>query len=209
MFSMKNAALVSLASADRTLFAPVAAPYGQVTTAYEPAVAGAYPMSADAMLPVQPVEFVQPEPQGSDSTWLFAGVGALALVGAYAARSAEPSPVATLDEADLESARIATLGVGGAGKQERQPEKKKGAGWSLTSLLMSGRKGFNDGSYGEMEYLSGAARRPADDFSNLNNRFKMRYDTRSQSKAKKVVTKRDEKVTGAWRSKNPTSDLYK
>jgi len=219
MFSMKNAALVGLASADRTLFAPVASPYGQVTTAYEPAIAGAYPMSADAMVPVQPVEFVQAEPQGSDSTWLFAGVGALALVGAYASRSAAPSSVATLDEEDLESARIATLGVGGAGLnnplgQEKLSEKNKGTGifggWSLTGFLMQGRRGGaagNDGTFGELEYLSGAARPAADNSKVLNNRFKILYDERSR---KVVKAKRDtsEKVTGAWRSKNPSTFLY-
>jgi len=217
MFSMKNAALVGLASADRTLFAPVAAPYGQV--AYEPAVVGAYPMDVNAMAPVQQVEFVQPEPQDSDSTWLFAGVGALALVGAAAARSQTPSAVAALEEEDLESARIATLGVGGAGgflggkglgkNQEVQQEKKKGeGGFSLTGFLMSGRKGFNDGSFGEMEYLSGAARTGADDASNLNNRFKIKYDERPRKAAVKKF-ERKETVTGAWRSKNPMNNLYK
>jgi len=202
MFSMKKAALVGLASADRTLFAPVAAPYGQVTGAYEPAV-GAYPMSADAMVPVQPVEFVQPEPQDSQ-TWLWAGVGAVALVGAYAARSA-PSAVASIDEEDLECARIATLGVGGA---ERQPEKKKGQGWSLTGFLMSGRKS-NDGKFGELELLSGAARPGADEAGQLNNRFKILYDNRPRKAAKAKAKPKAPKVTGGWGSKNPQTNLYK
>jgi hypothetical protein len=139
-----------------------------------------------------------------------AGVGALALVGAYGARSAQPSAVAALDEEDLESARIAMLGVGG-GQQERQKEKKKSDGWTLTSFLMQGRRGGaagNDGSFGELEYLSGAARPGADDPSVLNNRFKMRYDTRLQTKKVKKFERKEE-VRGAWRSKNPTNTLYK
>jgi len=198
MFSMKNAALVGIAAADRTLFAPVAAPYGQVTTAYEPAVAGAYATSADAMLPVQPVEFVQPEPQGSDSqTWLW-GVGALALVGAAAARSAAPSSVAALDEEDLESARIATLAVKG----------KKQEGEGLLAFLMSGRKAFNDGTFGELELLSGATRRAADDPTSLNNRFKIKYDTRARKAPKKTAKKAGGATLTTWRSKNPDKKLY-
>merc|ERR1719482_2196898 len=80
-------------------------------------------MSADAyaqpMEYVQPVEFVQEE--GSDSqTWVL-GLGALALVGAAAARATQaPSSVASLDEVDIETAqRVATLGVGGAGKKSQ------------------------------------------------------------------------------------------
>jgi len=214
MHSMKNAALLGLASADRTLFAPVAAPYGQ---AYEPAFAGAYAMSADAMFPVQvPVEFAQPEPtSGSDSqTWLIAGVGALALVGAAAARSSKPSAVAALDEEDLEFARVAMLGVGGGANQERQKERRKGQGWTLTSFLMQGRRGGaagNDGTFGELEYLSGAARPASDDPSVLNNRFKMKYDTRERTvKKQKFVRKAQETDSrGAWRSKNQMSSLYK
>jgi len=208
MFSMKNAALVGIAAADRTLFAPVAAPYGQVTTAYEPAVAGAYATSADAMLPVQPVEFVQPEPQGSDSqTWLL-GVGALALVGAAAARSAAPSSVAALDEDDIESARIATLAIEGRqdGKKKAGAGRDKG-GFSLTKFLMSGRKGFNDGSFGELELLSGATRRPSDDPTSLSNRFKIKYDTRDRVQ-KKRVQKKVETVSVGWRSKKPDPNLY-
>jgi hypothetical protein len=202
MFSMKNAALVGLAAADRTLFAPVASPYGQVETAYAPTVAGAYGMSADAMVPVQPMEFVQPEPQGSDQTWLFAGVGALALVGAYAARSGSPSAVATLDDEDLESATIATLGVGGAAP------KKKEEGGGLLAFLMSGRKAFNDGTFGELELLSGATRRPSDDPASLANRFKIKYDTRSRKVEKAKAQPKARPIT-TWRSKTPDSSLYK
>jgi len=200
MFSMKNAALVGLAAADRTLFTPVASPYGQVATPYEPAVASAYALSPEAF--AQPVDFVQTEPPRSDSqTWLFAGAGALALVGAYAARAGEPSPVAALDEDDLESARIATLGVGGA-------EKKQG--WSLTSFLMSGRK-TNDGKFGELELLSGATRKPSDDPSSLSNRFKILYDTRGKAKAKKAAPKRAGagKSPVTWRAAKPDPKLYK
>merc|ERR1719321_972386 len=94
--------------------------------------------------------------------------------------------------------------VGGAGpRQERQKEKKKGQGWTLTSFLMQGRRGGaagNDGSFGELEYLSGAARPASDDPSVLNNRFKMKYDTRTRvNKVKKF--ERKEEVRGAWRSK--------
>jgi len=208
MFSMKNAALLGIAAADRTLFAPVASPYGQV--AYEPNVAGPYAMSADAMLPVQPVEYVQAEPQGSDQTWLFAGFGALAVVGAYAAKaSASPSAVATLDEDDLESAlegRVAMLGVGGAGKEKLQGPKQ-----GILAFLMSGRKGFNDGSFGELELLSGATRRASDSKEALNDRFKIKYDGRSRKAAKaKTAPKRSTGApTVAWRSKNPDANLYK
>jgi hypothetical protein len=206
MFSMKNAALVGLAAADRTLFTPVAQPYGQVATAYEPALATAY--AADAF--AQQLEFVQPEPQRQDSpTWLWAGAGALAVVGAASlARSGNPSAVAALDEDDLESARIATLGVGGA-------EKKNP--WSLTGFLMSGRKTVNlaktERKYqgdGGLELLSGATRKPSDDSGVLSDRFKILYDTRIRPKARagRGQAKAQQKVMTTWRSKNPTKSLY-
>lgn len=213
MFSMKNAALVGLAAADRTLFAPVASQYGQAASpygqavAYDPAFAGAYAMSADAyaqpMEYVQPVEFVQPE-QGSDSqTWVL-GLGALALVGAAAARATQASSsVAALDEVDIETAqRVATLGVGGAGKSQAE------AG-GLLGFLMSGRRGADGKADGSLELLSGVTRRAVDNPQSLANRFKVKYDTRVVSKggAKKVVKK-----SGAgpvtWRSKNKDTSLY-
>jgi hypothetical protein len=211
MFSMKNAALVGLAAADRNLFTPVAQPYayGQVATAYEPALATAYAADAFAQPEPQFVQYVQPEPQRQDSTWLWAGAGALAVVAAASvAKSSSPSAVAALDEDDLESARIATLGVGGA-------EKKNP--WSLTGFLMSGRKTVNlaktERKYqgdGGLELLSGATRKPSDDSGVLSDRFKILYDTRIRPKARagRGQAKAQQKVMTTWRSKNPTKSLY-
>jgi hypothetical protein len=213
MFSMKNAALVGLAAADRTLFTPVTSPYGQVASpygqavAYDPAVAGAYAMSADAfaqpMEYVQPVEFVQE--QGSDSqTWVL-GLGALALVGAAAARATQaPSSVASLDEVDIETAqRVATLGVGGAGK------KSQADAGGLLGFLMSGRRGADGKADGSLELLSGLTRKGSDNPEVLNNRFKINYDTRERAKAgsKRSVNK---KTAGpvTWRSQKKDTNLY-
>jgi hypothetical protein len=158
--------------------------------------------AADAF--AQPLEFVQPEPQRQDSTtWLWAGAGALAVVAAASvAKSSSPSAVAALDEDDLESARIATLGVGGA-------EKKNP--WSLTGFLMSGRKSFNGKYQQELELLSGATQKPSDDPTKLSERFKILYDTRVKPKARAgggAKSKTAKKMT-TWRSKNPQTNLYK
>jgi hypothetical protein len=62
-----------------------------------------------------------------------------------------------------------------------------------------------------MEYLSGAARPAGDDSKILNNRFKILYDERSRGKPKRAgggAKRSTEVVTGAWRSKNPTTALY-
>lgn len=72
---------------------------------------------------------------------------------------------------------------------------------------MSGRKGFNDGSFGELELLSGATRRPSDDPTSLSNRFKIKYDTRDRVQ-KKRVQKKVETVSVGWRSKKPDPNLY-
>lgn len=213
MFSMKNAALVGLATADRTLFAPVASQYGQVASpygqavAYDPAVAGAYAMSADAyaqpMEYVQPVEFVQPE-QGSDSqTWVL-GLGALALVGAAAARATQASSsVAALDEVDIETAqRVATLGVGGAGKSQAD------AG-GILGFLMSGRRGVDGKTDGSLELLSGLTRPAVDNPQELNRRFKVTYDTRDRKQGgPRKAVKSSGKGPTTWRSKNKDTSLY-
>jgi len=82
-----------------------------------------------------------------------------------------------------------------------------GGGWSFTKFLMSGRKGFNDGSFGELELLSGATRTPIDDPKSLANRFKMKYDSRPRIQ-KKRVEKKEQAISVGWRSKNQTSILY-
>ena len=116
----------------------------------------------------------QPE-QGSDSqTWVL-GLGALALVGAAAARATQASSsVAALDEEDLEVARVATLAVKG----------KKEEPWSLTSFLMGGRKSFRGENTGELELLSGVLKPKSDEPGQLASRFKIGYDTRARSAAK-------------------------
>jgi hypothetical protein len=217
----KSAALLGLAAADRSLFAPVAAPVSQqLAPAYQPA---AYALSADAVAPpmnlVQPVEYFQPadyvaaEPQGADSQfWLWTGVGALAVLGAAAARS-EPSAVADLDGEDLESARIATLAVGGeTGRPKRLLEKNAGPQKGLLAFLMRGRKD-TDGTFGKLEILSGATKPGSDTPKMLNERFQILYDTRGlkqgqKVKAQKAAKKTDTDTRGAWRSKNPTKGLY-
>jgi len=157
---------------------------------------------------VQPVEYVNYVPaeptSGADSQfWLWTGVGALAVLGATAARSgglAQPSAVADLDAADLESARIATLAVGG--------KKKKDEPWSLANWLMSGRKSFDGKMESELELLSGAARPGA--LETLGKRFQIGYDTRPRTQAKpKAKAKTSGKGVTAWRSSKPTSNLYK
>jgi hypothetical protein len=218
----KSAALLGLTAADRALFAPVAAPLGQQQLAYQPAV---YAPSVEAVAPmnlVQPVEYAQPveyvqyeyaaaEPQGADSQfWLWTGVGALAVLGAAAARRSEPTAVADLDEEDLESAaRIATLAVGGKGT----PKK----GFNLTEFLMSGRKSLEKGNKGkevEMELLLSGANKPGSDSkARLDNRFRVSYDTRGLRQGGRVVNrktaqKQETDKRGAWRSKNPTKSLY-
>merc|ERR1719453_1628115 len=85
MSSLKHAALLGFAGADRTLSAPA---YGSAPVYSAPA--GAYAMSAEAfaqpMEVVQPVEYVNYVPaeptSGADSQfWLWTGVGALAVGG--------------------------------------------------------------------------------------------------------------------------------
>lgn len=209
MSTLKNAALLGLAAGDRVMFAPVSAPtmpYGQVAystpgSAVVPAATSAYALSGEAF--AQPVEYLtvseNAAPSASSDTqfWLWTGAGALAVLGAAAARG-KPSAVAEVDvEVDLESARIAMLAAGG---KKEQP-------WSLTSFLMGGRKDKFGRTNNELELLSGAFRKPADDPSELNARFKIGYDTRSR-KAAKAKAKPKAKPIVAWRSKASSSNLY-
>merc|ERR550514_1018930 len=117
--------------------------------------AEAFAQPMEVVQPVEYVNYVPAEPtSGADSQfWLWTGVGALAVLGATAAWSgglAQPSAVADLDAADLESARIATLAVGGKKGKDQQG--------GLLSWLMSGRKSFDGKTESELELLSGAAR---------------------------------------------------
>merc|ERR1719453_209640 len=201
MSSLKHAALLGFAGADRTLSAPA---YGSAPVYSAPA--GAYAMSAEAfaqpMEVVQPVEYVNYVPaeptSGADSQfWLWTGVGALA---ARSGGLAQPSAVADLDAADLESARIATLAVGGKKGKDQQG--------GLLSWLMSGRKSFDGKTESELELLSGAARPGA--LQTLNKRFEFGYDTRPKAKAKaKAKPKAGGKQITTWRSSKPTTGLYK
>lgn len=210
MSTLKNAALLGLAAGDRVMFAPVSAPtmpYGQVAygtpgSAVVPAATSAYALSGEAF--AQPVEYLTVSetaaPSASSDTqfWLWTGAGALAVLGAAAARG-KPSAVAEVDvEVDLESARIAMLAAGG---------KKKDQPWSLTNFLMGGRKDKFGRNNFELELLSGATRKAADDPSELNARFKIGYDTRSR-KVVKPKAKPKAKPVVAWRSKNSSSNLY-
>jgi len=203
MSTLKNAALLGLAAGDRVMFAPVAAPtapYGQVAYSTAPEAASAYALSAEAF--AQPVEYIQPVSENAaPQFWLWTGAGALAVLGAAAAAGRKPSAVADLEEADLESARIATLGVGGERQKKENP-------WSLTNFLMSGRKDRFGKTNNELEILSGVTKPNSDDPRELNNRFKISYDTRglknnsgagrpkAKPKAKSVTTFRSQAGKG-------------
>ena len=134
------------------------------------------------------------------------GVGALAVCGAALAARRPASAVANLDEEDLESARIATLGVGGGTPKENQSRVQ-----GFLGFLSGNRKNFNDGKFGELELLTGLVREDADTAGSLNRRFQINYDTRSRGGPKKSVRAGGTtaaKGATAWRSKNPQTNLY-
>lgn len=202
MCSFKNAALLGLAAADRSLFTPVAAPYGQlaqpVTYGAPVNAANAYMMSADAFAQPLDAGYATEAPNADSQFWLLAGAGALALGAAAAALPRAPSAVAALDEADLESARVATLAV--KGKEEP---------WSFTSFLQGPRKAFDGAVNGELELLSGVGRPASDSAAQLDKRFKIGYDTRSRKAPKSAAKPKPKaKPVTTWRSKASDSRLY-
>jgi len=241
MPGLKHAALLGLAAGDQSLFAPAAAPFAQLTAPVSaPAVAGpVYALGGDAITqPVAqpPVEYVQlVEPTADSQFWWVAGLGALAAVGAAAAKGRPASAVADLDSTDLEAATsIAMLGVGGqSGLENRTSNANYGRGnkgkfqggkkgnektfglGNLTGFLMQGRRTKGDqggGTIGELELLSGVVRPDSDNAEVLANRFKITYDTRTKAGPKKLQSANRGKTTRTgnvgFRSKNPTNYLY-
>jgi len=236
MPGLKHAALLGLAAGDQSLFAPAAAPFAQLTAPVSaPAVAGpVYALGGDAITqPVAqpPVEYVQlVEPTADSQFWWVAGLGALAAVGAAAAKGRPASAVADLDATDLEAARsIAMLGVGGQSglenttknfnDQKARSSTKGKTGTetpfgNLAGFLMQGRrsKGEQGGDLrGELELLSGVVRPDSDNAAQLANRFKITYDTRTKQAPTKLQSANRGKTTRTtvgFRSKNPTNYLY-
>jgi hypothetical protein len=237
MPGLNHAALLGLAAGDQSLFAPAAAPFAQLTAPVSaPAVAGpVYALGGDAIMqPVAqpPVEYVQlVEPTADSQFWWVAGLGALAAVGAAAAKG-RPAAVADLDTTDLEAARsIAMLGVGGQFNRSGQEKATSNANYgkqskfvggkgetpfgNLTGFLMQGRrsKGEEGGqTRGELELLSGVVRPDSDNAEVLANRFRVTYDTRTKAGPKKLQSANRGKATRTgnvgFRSKNPTNYLY-
>jgi len=80
---------------------------------------------------------------------------------------------------------------------------------------MSGRTGSDKTKvalYGkrnaELELLSGATRPAIDSQEQLDNRFKILYDTRGRSTGRAAPKQKASGPMKTWRSKNPTAQLY-